>query len=198
MWSGGRWFGCPIRSQRPIVVPDTARVTVSLLEDHPDVYLSLDGQVGFPLRAHVEVEIRRSPHVVRSVRDPNLSFCELLRRKLGWGEGSRGGRNCGTRGIMRSTLTACISVKHSTGRRSPVIRSYLDHALRRARYTQLDDGTFCAEVRGLRGVIATGSSVETCRAELESVIEGWILIRVAKGLPIPSLDGARIRVPKAS
>jgi predicted RNase H-like HicB family nuclease len=79
-----------------------------------------------------------------------------------------------------------------------VIRSYLDHALRRARYTQLEDGTYCAEVRGLRGVIATGATIETCRADLESVVEEWILVRVANGLPVPSLDGARIRVSKAS
>jgi NAD+ kinase len=84
---------CPhALSQRPIVVPDTSRVTIVLREDHPDVYLSMDGQVGFPLRAGSHVEIVRSPHVVRSVRDPALPFYELLRRKLGWGEGERGGR----------------------------------------------------------------------------------------------------------
>lgn len=85
---------CPhALSQRPIVVPDTSHVSIALREDHPDVYLSLDGQVGFPLRPEATVEIRRSAHVVRSVRDPRVSFYELLRRKLGWGEGERGGRS---------------------------------------------------------------------------------------------------------
>ena len=85
---------CPhALSQRPIVVPDTSQVEIVLREDHPDVYLSLDGQVGFPLRVGATVEIRRSPHVVRSVRDPRVAFYELLRRKLGWGEGERGGRS---------------------------------------------------------------------------------------------------------
>jgi len=85
---------CPhALSQRPIVIPDTSRVTISLRDDHPDVYLSLDGQVGFPLGAGAQVEIRRSPHVVRSVRDPEVPFYELLRRKLGWGEGERGARS---------------------------------------------------------------------------------------------------------
>jgi predicted RNase H-like HicB family nuclease len=79
-----------------------------------------------------------------------------------------------------------------------MIRTYLDHALRRASYSRLEDGSWCAEVRGLRGVIATGDTVEACRADLESVVEGWIILRVAKGLSIPPLDGARIRVPRAS
>ena len=79
-----------------------------------------------------------------------------------------------------------------------MIRSYLDNALRRARYTQLEDGTYCAEVPSLRGVIATGTTVEACREDLESVIEEWILVRVANGLAVPTLDGVKIRISKAS
>lgn len=78
-----------------------------------------------------------------------------------------------------------------------MIRDYLAAALRRARYSELENGSYCAEVRGLRGVIATGDTLEDCRAELEDVIEEWILVRVARGLDIPSLGAARIRVRKA-
>ena len=70
-----------------------------------------------------------------------------------------------------------------------MIREYLDRALRRAHYTQLEDGSFCAEVRGLRGVIGTGPTLEECRQSLEEVIQEWILVRVARGLSVPSLDG---------
>ena len=77
-----------------------------------------------------------------------------------------------------------------------MIRDYLDHALRRASYSRLEDGSWCAEVRGLRGVIANADTVEACRAVLESVIEGWILVRIARRLRIPALDGATIRVPR--
>ena len=79
-----------------------------------------------------------------------------------------------------------------------MIRRYLELALRRARYTQLEDGAYSAVVRGLRGVIATGATIEDCREELESVIEEWILVRVAKGLAVPALDGVKIQVSKAS
>ena len=78
-----------------------------------------------------------------------------------------------------------------------MIRAYLDEALKRARYSQLEDGSYCAQVGGLRGVLATGRTLESCRGQLQEVIEEWILVRVARGLDVPSLGGRRIRVRKA-
>ena len=78
-----------------------------------------------------------------------------------------------------------------------MIRNYLNRALERARYSQLEDGTYCAEVPGLRGVIATGGTLERCRSTLQEVIEEWVLVRVARGLSVPALGGQRIRVRKA-
>jgi len=78
-----------------------------------------------------------------------------------------------------------------------MIRDYLDEALKRARYAQLEDGTYCAEVRGLRGVVATGDTLESCRATLQEVVEEWVLVRVSRGLEVPALGGARIRIRKA-
>jgi predicted RNase H-like HicB family nuclease len=68
-----------------------------------------------------------------------------------------------------------------------VITRYLD-----------DDGTFCATVEGLRGVIATGTSLEACRDQLAEVVEAWVLVRVARGLRVPALDGVTVEVKKAS
>ena len=78
-----------------------------------------------------------------------------------------------------------------------MIRRYIDQALERARYSQLEDGSYCAEVRGLRGVIATGSTLERCRATLQEVVEEWILVRVARGLAVPALGKEKIRIRKA-
>jgi predicted RNase H-like HicB family nuclease len=78
-----------------------------------------------------------------------------------------------------------------------MIRSYLDRALGRARYSELEDGSYCAVVPGLRGVIATGETLERCRAALQEVIEEWVLVRVARGLDVPALGGLKIRVRKA-
>ena len=72
-----------------------------------------------------------------------------------------------------------------------MIRQYVDEALRMARYDKLDGGTIYGEVPRLRGVMATASTLKRCREQLAEVIEEWVLIRVAKRLPIPRLGKAR-------
>jgi predicted RNase H-like HicB family nuclease len=71
---------------------------------------------------------------------------------------------------------------------------YIESALRRAKYEPLENGTYMATVDGLRGVIATGETIETCRVDLIEVIEEWITIRLQRGLDIPALDGHVISV----
>jgi len=46
-----------------------------------------------------------------------------------------------------------------------------------------------ATVDGLRGVIATGETIERCREDLIEVMEEWIAIRLQGGFAIPALDG---------
>ena len=75
-----------------------------------------------------------------------------------------------------------------------MITRYLDRALKRARYRQVDGAIFCATISGLRGVIATGPSLEVCRDQLAEVVEEWVLVRVARGLGVPALGGVRVEV----
>jgi len=79
-----------------------------------------------------------------------------------------------------------------------MISRYIEQALARATYEQLEDGSWSAHVRQLRGVIATGTSIEACRSQLGEVVEEWILVRVARGLSVPRIGGVAIRVRKAS
>ncbi len=79
-----------------------------------------------------------------------------------------------------------------------MIIQYVDRALHRAHYRLIEDGAFCATVPGLPGVIATGPTVETCRNQLAEVVEGWVLMRVARGLRVPALGGVTVHVKKAS
>lgn len=79
-----------------------------------------------------------------------------------------------------------------------MISAYIDKALSRARFEVLDDGSFCARVSGLRGVLAVGDGVEECRRQLSEVVEEWILVRVARGLDVPKLGGISIKVRRAS
>ncbi|HEX6811005.1 MAG TPA: type II toxin-antitoxin system HicB family antitoxin [Planctomycetota bacterium] len=78
-----------------------------------------------------------------------------------------------------------------------MISRYLGEALRRARYVAMPGG-YTATVRGLRGVIALARTQAACRAQLSEVVEEWVLVRVARGLPIPRLGRAQIRVRRAS
>ena len=75
-----------------------------------------------------------------------------------------------------------------------MIRAYIERALARATYDKLDDGTFVGEVPGLEGVLANAPTLEECRRQLEEVLEEWVLIRISRGLAVPSIDGITVAV----
>jgi NAD+ kinase len=73
-------------TNRPIVLPATARVDVTLLRDAPDAALWLDGQPGLAVTRKDVVRVQRSGGRVRLIRDPNKTYFQVLRTKLKWGE----------------------------------------------------------------------------------------------------------------
>jgi len=78
-----------------------------------------------------------------------------------------------------------------------MIGKYIEAALIAAHYEMIDDDEpFYGEVPNLKGVWANGKTLEECRSNLASVIEGWVLVRVHKGLSIPPIGGATITLPK--
>ena len=77
-----------------------------------------------------------------------------------------------------------------------MLTRYIQAALDRARYELIqDDEPFYGEVPGIEGVWATGLTLETCRSNLADAVEDWLVFSIAKGLPIPELDGRTIRLP---
>ncbi len=71
---------------------------------------------------------------------------------------------------------------------------YIDEALKIARYEIIDDEEpYYGEITELKGVWATGKTLEECRNNLKEVIEGWLLISIKKGLPIPKLGDVEIK-----
>ncbi len=69
-----------------------------------------------------------------------------------------------------------------------MITEYIEEALNRAHYEIIEDEEpFYGEIEELDGVWATGKTLEECRNNLKDVIEGWILLSIKKGIPIPSL-----------
>ena len=74
---------------------------------------------------------------------------------------------------------------------------YIEAAMARAKYEIIDDEEpYYGEIPELKGIWATGKTLEECRKKLSEVIEGWIIIRLRKGLPIPPLGKYRIKEPK--
>lgn len=74
-----------------------------------------------------------------------------------------------------------------------MIVEYIEAALSKARYEVIkDEEPYYGEVSELEGVWATGKTLEECRKNLIEVIEGWIIVRLRKGLPIPSIGEYKI------
>jgi NAD+ kinase len=77
---------CPFTlSNRPIVVPDDAEIELVLKTDHEEVALTLDGQVGFPLKVEDRVKISKSRTMFNLIQPSNRNYFDVLRDKLRWG-----------------------------------------------------------------------------------------------------------------
>jgi NAD+ kinase len=77
---------CPFTlSNRPIVVPDESEIELRLKTEEEEVALTLDGQVGFPLKVADRVVIRKSRTTFNLVQPMNRNYFEVLRDKLRWG-----------------------------------------------------------------------------------------------------------------
>ena len=78
---------CPhTLTNRPIVIPDDVEVRALLKSKQQEVFLTLDGQQGFPLEFEDMVELRKAEGRILLIKSPRRNYFELLREKLKWGE----------------------------------------------------------------------------------------------------------------
>jgi predicted RNase H-like HicB family nuclease len=74
-----------------------------------------------------------------------------------------------------------------------MLTEYIEAALSKAKYEIIEDEEpYYGEVPELEGVWATGKTLEECRKNLVEVIDGWIIVRLRKGLPIPPIGAYKI------
>lgn len=74
---------------------------------------------------------------------------------------------------------------------SVMIQDFINTFLAEANYEMIDGGErFYAEIKPLRGVWATGKTLEECRENLLSALEGWLVFRLHNQLPVP-----RFKIP---
>jgi NAD+ kinase len=78
---------CPhMLTNRPVLVPETSVIRIISRTPGESVFLTIDGQVGNPIREGDTLVCRSSDYTLRLVRPPHMMFFDVLRQKLKWGE----------------------------------------------------------------------------------------------------------------
>ena len=72
-------------THRPVVVCDTVEIDIQVKTGQEEAYLSLDGQIGMPVRDGDVVRCVRAEHPAKLLRF-RKTFFEVLATKLKWGE----------------------------------------------------------------------------------------------------------------
>ena len=70
-----------------------------------------------------------------------------------------------------------------------VLSEYVEQAMAEAAYDKLEDGTYGGRIPACEGVMAFDSSLRECEAELQSILEDWILLGLRLSHPLPVLGG---------
>jgi len=74
-------------TNRPIMIPAHEGIEVRpRIERGADIYITYDGQEGYPLEAGDVVRVRCSARTLRLVKSPSRTYFQVLREKLNWGE----------------------------------------------------------------------------------------------------------------
>jgi predicted RNase H-like HicB family nuclease len=78
-----------------------------------------------------------------------------------------------------------------------MLTKYISSAMSKAKYEILqEDNSFYGEIPGFNGVYSNAKDLETCRDELEEVLEEWLFFRISRNLPVPSINGLKLKINK--
>ena len=78
---------CPhMLTNRPVIVPDTSTIRITSQAEDDSAFLTIDGQIGEPLKQGDQVVCRSSAYSLMLIRPPRMLFFDVLRQKLKWGE----------------------------------------------------------------------------------------------------------------
>jgi NAD+ kinase len=82
---------CPhTLTNRPVILPESAIIRVTLCTPEQGATVTLDGQVSFTVKYGDSVTIRKSRYITTLVSSPHRGYLEILRTKLGWGGSQKG------------------------------------------------------------------------------------------------------------
>jgi NAD+ kinase len=78
---------CPhTLTNRPVVISSKSFIEINLQSESEDVYLTLDGQIGVPLRKGDRIEIKESAYKAKLLIPCDKDYFKILRTKMKWGE----------------------------------------------------------------------------------------------------------------
>jgi predicted RNase H-like HicB family nuclease len=70
--------------------------------------------------------------------------------------------------------------------------TYIHSAMQLAKYEILESGEFYGEIPAFQGVWAQASDLETCREELQSALEDWLVLGLRMGHKLPVVAGIQL------
>lgn len=70
--------------------------------------------------------------------------------------------------------------------------TYIQQAMKLAKYEILEDGQYYGEITGFQGVWAQADNLETCREELQSALEDWLILGLRMGHKLPVVAGIQL------
>jgi len=73
-----------------------------------------------------------------------------------------------------------------------MLLEYVQAAMHGAKYKLLDDGSFFGEIPGFDGVWANEATLESCREELQAVLEDWVILGLRMNHELPVVRGVNL------
>ena len=76
-----------------------------------------------------------------------------------------------------------------------MLTKYIEAAMKRAEYELIEDGTYFGSIPGLKGLWANAKTLDECREELRSVLEGWLIVMLRRNEAVPPMGRVTLGRP---
>jgi len=73
-----------------------------------------------------------------------------------------------------------------------LLSSFVNAAMREAKYKILEDGNIFGVIPSCKGVWANEATVEECREVLQEVLEEWLMLKIRDHDPLPLIAGINL------
>jgi NAD+ kinase len=74
-------------TNRPLIIPDSACITIRLEEKSEDIMLTFDGQAGLEIDEKDTIIVRKGKHPINMITMPDQEYFDVLKAKLRWSGG---------------------------------------------------------------------------------------------------------------